>query len=542
MMAAMRTFIPAVVAVLSAAAQTAPDARPLAAITGLVRDAITNNPLANVRIQFGRWTSRTDSEGRFSVQKVDPGRYWISALDDNHAGSGGIYTLLAAGPDPASVEITVKLGGTISGRVLDENRRPVEGAAVLVVEPVFNMGEAGWMVAGSVLSDRDGNYRVGPVRCGHRYHIVAKKQLRARDAAAPAARDSVAVPTWYPDAIHLEESQPVVLTPSEDHRGTDIRLATAPWYCIEGAAAAPGGVTLPALEIAEHFPFTGGWKYAPITAATGADGRFLACGLHSGEYRLTAAAGATARDRTVASAKIEISDRDLADVRVPVYPPVLVEGDTVWDPAPSRPVEAGLGVSLTTPPTRINYVDGGHPDSGFAFGMDNAAKIGVPGTFTLGSWPVDDYRVSISGIPRGCYVKDVTWGGASVLHAPLRLALTPASRLQVTLACDAGTLTAHVADRDGAPVSNVNLYIIPAPLPPAAQLPDILRRASVQQGWSGPVAQLPPGRYLAIACDLELDGTADTMMRLWRAISKGKEVDVGGHAMAQVALEPTTVE
>jgi hypothetical protein len=51
------------------------------------------------------------------------------------------------------------------------------------------------------------------------------------------------------------------------------------------------------------------------------------------------------------------------------------------------------------------------------------------------------------------------------------------------------------------------------------------------------VKPLPPGKYLALACDLELDGTAEPILKLWRQRSKAKEVEIGPGETAQITLE-----
>jgi hypothetical protein len=65
----------------------------------------------------------------------------------------------------------------------------------------------------------------------------------------------------------------------------------------------------------------------------------------------------------------------------------------------------------------------------------------------------------------------------------------------------------------------------------------VLERAEVDNGWSEAVKPLPPGKYLAVACDLELDGAAEPILKLWRWRSKAKEVEIAPREAAQVTLE-----
>lgn len=165
-------------------------------------------------------------------------------------------------------------------------------------------------------------------------------------------------------------------------------------------------------------------------------------------------------------------------------------------------------------------------------------RILVPGPFSLEGIPIDDYTLDVRGLPDGCYVKDATYAGASVKHQPLRLTESAGEgRLHIALACDGGSLTARVTDRDGNPVSHVHLYVMPEETGSAAALHDVLRQADVENGWSEIVKPLPPGKYLLLACDLELDGTAEPVLRLWRQRAKAKEVAIGPGEAAQATLE-----
>jgi hypothetical protein len=80
------------------------------------------------------------------------------------------------------------------------------------------------------------------------------------------------------------------------------------------------------------------------------------------------------------------------------------------------------------------------------------------------------------------------------VHEQLRLTRAAGDgRLSLTLACDGGSLTARISDREGNPVSHVHLYVMPREIASAAALNDVLREEEVEKGW-GTVAALPPGK------------------------------------------------
>jgi hypothetical protein len=163
--------------------------------------------------------------------------------------------------------------------------------------------------------------------------------------------------------------------------------------------------------------------------------------------------------------------------------------------------------------------------------------IRASGPFNLEGIPPDDYTLELRELPEGCYLKLATFAGADILHRLLRLSDTPGGRLSLMLACDGASLTARVTDRDGNPISNVHLYVMPDAVASAAALADVLQTSEIENGWSEAIKPLPPGKYLVLASDIELDGTAEPILKLWRARSQAKEIEIGPREAARITLD-----
>jgi hypothetical protein len=234
------------------------------------------------------------------------------------------------------------------------------------------------------------------------------------------------------------------------------------------------------------------------------------------------------------------------DVKLFSRPAATVSGETVWDPEPrDKPKETGISIGFMKDMDREKYADEEQPHTFNSLfgGTGVGGRVSVPGPFSLGRIPADDYRLYVSGLPEGCYVKEATFAGASVRNRPLDLkAVAGDERLRVVLACDAASLVARVTDREGNPVSNVSLYVMPAEALSAAAMSEDIRRVPVDRGWSGLVRTLAPGKYLVLACNLDVNETADSVLKLWLARSKAKEVEIGAGTKAQVALEIAAIE
>jgi len=534
---------------LAAMAQAPSPEPPTGSIGGLVKDATTHAPLSGVVVNGGRQSATTGPQGQFVLQKIEAGRQWVSAHDESRAASGGISVLLNPGQDATGIEISIKLGGSISGQVLDEDRHPVAGAAVVLLESRFEFGQPAYAPSLTARTDRDGVYRLAPVPAERAFRIMTNKPVKLLDAAAPLPADPekrprLPMPAWYPNSSDVYGAEAVALNPSEDRQDVNIRMALAPAYCIDGSVTAPGGTAIPSVSIAGQLPLSSGWSLTPVTAQTAADGKFHACGFPPGEYQLTAGSDAEARSQRVyAFGQAAIATRDLEDVQLAARPGIAIAGETVWDPPPrDRASEARISIGLKKWWNSVKHADEEQPRSSFGGILEFGGRIQVPGPFTLERLPIDDYGLDVRSLPEGCYVKDATYGGASVLHEPMRLTRSADGRLHLALACDGGSLTARVTDRDGNPVSNAHLYVMPEETASAAALPDVLRQQDIEKGWSAAVAPLPPGKYLVLACGVETDGTAEPILKLWQARSKAKDVSIAPGETAQITLEISDID
>jgi hypothetical protein len=174
MSASMRCFVVSAVA-LTAWAQTPQPEPPTGSLSGVVKDATTRAPLEGVSVRVGESTVETNIQGQFTIQKIEPGRQWVSVRDAGRAASGGVSVLVNPRQNVSGVEVFLKLGGTISGKVLDEERHPVAGAAVLLLEKRFEFGQMVYSPSLTAIADSHGDYRLAPVPAERGFLILAKK-------------------------------------------------------------------------------------------------------------------------------------------------------------------------------------------------------------------------------------------------------------------------------------------------------------------------------------------------------------------------------
>ena len=450
-----------------------------------------------------------------------------------------------AGHDLEGIDFNIMVDGTITGKIVDENKDPVPGMSVYLVSREYYLGSLGSFFQSFARTNDRGEYTLERVRAGRLYLILAEKIERKLPAHSdvplnPKLRKRVPMRTWYPNSPSADGAIPIVLRPGERREGVDIEVKKSQSYCIEGTLAGSGGPAALSFGIEAQQPSSGvssggGAYMAAPGGITGRDGAFRICDLYPGGYRLTASQrpGDPNQEPTAYGvAAIAVSDRDIRDIKLLASPGLVLAGEVAWDGAsPATPVTTRVSVSLQ-PQFRTRYM-----------GENTDARADIPGTFSFSGLLLDDYVVRAMVNGPGLYIKDVAYGGRSVHYEPLRLgSAMPGAGMRVVVGHDGSTLSAQVGDKDGNPAPDAHVLILPAEIGSEAELAARLVNGQTNQYGQYTSITLPPGKYYVAASGDSVDATPETVGKVWRARSRFKEVELGPGASMQVTLEPVKLE
>ena len=537
----------AVALVIAGVTAQAPGPQPVAAnasVSGVVRNALTGAPLAGISVSItGATGTTTDSQGRFTLSNVPPGRRALTAIDPGRGvGSGMKLITVFAGSDVTSLELTLTPAAGISGKVFNEDGDPLPGVDVIPLLREYSLGSLRYKAGASAQTNDKGEYALRTVLTGRGYILMARPRIEKLDAlsespADPALRKKVLAPTFFPASAAVDGALPIVLATGEQRESADIRVLRAPSYCIEGVAAAGGSPASLYVRVAEPQPSMGGETslslLAPPAGKSGPDGKFRICGLHPGNYALEAyqLEGNPARAISFGRTPVAIGDHDLRDVAVTAQSAVTLRGEVVWgDPTPDKPVESKLRI-LLTPVLRALF------DREYSVRVHD---ILIPSQFESAGVLADDFQVQLTFLPDGTYIKDVTYAGSSVLHAPLRLGGASGGgepRLHVVLGRDGGSVRARAADRDGKPVQKANVYLMPAGVASEAELAETVVSGGTDSDGVWTSKLLAPGKYTVLTSTADIDRSPEGIAKLWSARSRAKAIEIGPKATAEVTLE-----
>jgi hypothetical protein len=533
---------------LAMAQTTVPAAGPTATISGVVRDKVAQQPLANFTVTTSasnpnrQVQSTTDAQGHYQLAGLPPGRYRIVARGSQRFFPQAVRFISVAGQDLDNIDISVPVDATIGGKVIDENGEPVPGGWVFLVSREYFLGAAGYFLAGVTRVDDQGQYSFPNVSPDRAYLLLSAPRPTTIPAHSevplnPKFRRRVAMRTWYPNSPDRDGATPLLLRPGENREGTDIEVRKSPSYCVEGATIGPNGPAsmhfqIEALQPSSGLSNTGGMYTVAPNGMTGPDGKLRICDLSPGQYRMeiqTSNVGSGQAPANFGVTNVVVKDEDQRNLKFLASPGLTLDGEVVWD-TPPPDTAPSVKVSIQLRPTLR---------TGFPGAAEwNPAKADIPGAFSFPGLFPDDYAVWPTVRGAGLYIKEVTYSSRSVLHEPLRYGSAMlGSGLRVVVGRDGGKIATQLADKDGHPIADAHVTLFPVDAETEGLLAAKMVTGQTDQLGQYTSETLPPGKYYVLASDEEFDATLESIAKLWRSRTGLKQVDLAPNGSAQVNLE-----
>jgi hypothetical protein len=489
----------------------APQAVPTGSMEGQVFNLATGAPLkrASVTLRmtgnggrgrgaFGgpnQQARETDDTGHFVFTGLDAGKYMLSAerqgyLRANYGGrkfntSG---TPIVLGKDQHLTQLVLKMNpqSVIVGKVLDEDGDPVANVNVRAYKFGYREGKKQWVQAGSGSTSDIGEYRIPQLDPGR--YLVSTTQRGARmgppgapsNAPLPDAPDMRYAATYYPSTTQEANAAPVEVQPGGETRGIDIRLVKTQVYRVRGRVVLPqqdggGGRGGPMVMLVRRDGTGGAPGQSP---ARPPDYRFEITGVAPGSYVLYGMSGGRGGGQeTLALQSIDVQNRHIDNIVLTPAPGVDVQGTVKVDDAHGGTVDL-TKLTVVVRPT----VDMGRP----ARGKANAA-----GAFVLSGVVPLKYTLDVNGMPDGCYLKSITYGGREV-NGEDGFDLIGGGAIDIVIGADAGSVSATVIDKEGNPVNSASAALV------SKEGVTVSGRSTNETGavsFSG----LKPGEYTVIA-------------------------------------------
>ena len=541
------------IALLLAACTLQAQKLPNASVSGMVRDAVTGQPLAKYNVStyvnaaWGNNTlytspttkqvnSVTDEQGHYKLSDLPAGTYRIQAASAESFGVSMTKVVNVSGQDIEDINFRFKVDGSITGKIVDEYKEPVPGMTVYLISPEYYGGELGYFIKNLARTDDRGQYKLTRVLPEHTYVVMAEQRPQRMPPHSsvpldPKLRRRVAMRSFHPNAITKETAALVSVRPGERREGVDIEVKRSLNYCMDAQLSGPMGAgefyfNLEGAQPAAGMSSNGGMTGGAPQGNTGPDGKLRVCDLSPGIYRLSAQEKSANINQSSfrATTLITIVDQDV-QVKLPLTAGPVVPGEVIWDgEAPAEPVKGRVNITLN--PLLRPGVLGERPGD----------RSDIPGTFTLKDMTTGEYNVrAMMNIP-GLYVKDIRYAGHSIMYQPMRAGETAGTGMQVAIARDGATISARVTNKDGAPVPDVSVLIIPSDVSSPAMLQAAMSTGQTDQTGQYTSHLLAPGKYYVVATESLINPTPDCIDRIWRDRTMYKETTVAPNGTAQVSL------
>lgn len=511
------------VSTLLVTAQTAAPAD-TASVSGTVVDSLTKQPLRAVEVHARNLTpgqqnskphigsSTTDADGRFTIDGLPPGRYFLFASQEGYVGqrmTGGAAKgrALNIGPDQHLNDLTIELipGATISGLIKNSDGKPVPGVSVELVRHFHGVG--GKQLSGVTapsFTDSAGKYRITDVGQGQYYllavppttspsgEVVAKDTKDANEKAAKATKDALA-PIYYPNSREVGTAAPITVRPGSDLAGMDITLTPVHALTVEGKVLLAGTSTPAANAQLTLISDAAVTFQREVTAD--AKGAFQLRGVPSGDYTLVARIEAINQHDKMfwGQRPLHVNEDNLRGADLRIWWGAEVNGRIH--------IDEKANIDLT----HINATLWPQGNSAVTALMPSVTGVTLraDGSFEFNDVPEGIHRLEFTPLPPGYFLKSS--GAADALETGLTISNgQPPPPVDLTLSPNAAQVTGTVA---GDQMPAAGAFVVLVPQGARKGLEGFSKRATADQAGRFTMKGVTPGDYKILAFE-----TADRIL------------------------------
>ncbi|MBV8897050.1 MAG: carboxypeptidase regulatory-like domain-containing protein [Acidobacteriaceae bacterium] len=534
-------------------------------VAGRVTNELTGEPLRKATVQLAKrinapvefengksppgYSTTSLPDGSFKFENVEPGEYALSGnrngyLNGEYGAKNrhrrGSILSLSPGQQLTDVSFALTPQSVITGKVIDQDGDPVNGAMVQIVMQTWDRGKMHYrMLNGSNTNDL-GEYRISGLSPGKYYALVQAMQFTHHQQVAsdPGKPDLQPLRTFYPEAPTMDAATPLQLGPGQYLTDIDIRLRAGATYHIRGkvlgnwpeGGADPFMVNASADNEDENMFFTFGAGSVIAKQRT-----FDIAGLAPGSYTLHLFGGGP-QVKPLAQQDVEIGQADLNDVQLMIVQPGTMHGQVTLEGAPKIAASAGAlkNVQIVLVGTNSSRMMFGNeparPKDDGSFVLENVA----PGKYYLNANP-----------PDGTYLKSVRFGNQEILGKELdvtqgfgQVSLVfsyGVAEVDGTVQLPQNTPAAADSVATAQPLTTPEFQIALVPQTPHED------RSGTYFGNSGgggafSIKGVAPGRYHAYALEQMDYGQMENPDVLKLLESKGVEIDVNENDKKQIQL------
>jgi hypothetical protein len=514
------------------------------------------------------YTATSGADGKFTFRNIAAGNYKLVAariggsftpVEYGQRGTlgRGVFFPIANGEQKKNVRLEMAPVGSITGRILDIDNRPIGHAAVMALTPFYRNGERIVTMMALVHSDDHGEFRLFSLTPGRYFVAVRLEDLTRRSVplgfyppgrmlASDRVESPVVTKRTLPTGEVVEETyqivyfgggtnpdlaSPIDVGVGANVAGVDISMAIGkvPSRHIRGTVAASANTVFPAGSRVIAIPQRYASDMVVPTGFADSKGVFDLAGAVPGKYFLTALVPPDPNVRTTPPPQpqfgvtsIEVGEQDLEGASLSATSGYLVSGRiSMENRSDSDPDLSKLHLELTPEP----WVQG--------FPSLNANPSFSPnGEFSFRTLQQGDFLPQVTGLPSYAYTKSIQMGTKDLLLTPLHVDSQLEGRIEALVGTDASTLAGRVLDDHSDPAVNVKVVLVPDT--PLRRRWDLYKSTATDSSGSFTMKTIAPGDYKVFAWEEADDNIWTTADFLRVDEGRGKAIHIGSSASEKV--------
>ncbi|HVP45457.1 MAG TPA: carboxypeptidase-like regulatory domain-containing protein [Bryobacteraceae bacterium] len=504
-------------------------------LEGAVINAVTKEPVRKAQVTMVPGNvppAVTDANGHFAFRKLPPGTYSLHAQHPEFpvvvsglAGTSPLTVTLAPHEKKSDLVMTLTPGASISGRVMNEDEKPVGGCAVQAMQ--FAPGPPANRLYGTraASSDDRGEYRIYGLARGRYYVSVECNQPLPQAHGLVRRSSDVDLPTqryaaqFYPDSPDPSGASRLMVPAGASVTGIDFHMHVTSTVTVRGRinGDADAMSLKPRVELVSRDPLLSGLaRYsASLNAQTG---EFRISNVPAGAYVLVALAQDKRRTYE-ASVPVDIGTDPPQPIDLPLIPGGQFTGVIELEGDPPKPAMENVHIRLI--PLDAEF-SGSWPE----------AKVGPDGTFSLSGVVAGRWCLKAESVHG--YVKSLSVGGQEMRSCVFSVTPGAGGAIRVVVSTKLAQLDGTVNGITPGQGGGV-LLILVSDDAETPQTRTILAQADGRFRMSG----IEPGRYHLYAASVSEGVALGQNPRAVQAL-EGRaarvELEAGGHATAQLDL------
>jgi Carboxypeptidase regulatory-like domain len=537
---------------------------PIASIEGTVVQIGTAQPIAKAIVELSGGGGRsplvleTNADGKFAFQNLVPGRYNLKVSRGGYLENPRGRSI-SMNPGQAMKDIRIALVplGTLSGRVFDSAGEPLVNVSVRALKYSYDDGRRLLKIITTDKTDDRGEFRLFWLPPGQ-YYVSAVPQGRAVDdghmlsflaGGQPLRLDADGVPqigagyeieklgdryvpVYYPGTADLEAASALVVQPGSDFNGVNFTIPRTTPRKVRGIAV--DGATGQTVRMASVTLVSRTASTVAAVAARGrgtSDGTFEFQSVFPGSYYAVATSripvGGGAVRIVGGRTAVDVGNADVDRLVVIMSPSMDIIGQvTVGGIVDNAAAGKHPIVALRNDTYR-------GPDVWAAF-RELFASFNTADQFVINDAIDSDYRVDVTDLPSGTYLKSIRFGATDLADGILHLDPRSSDRIEIVLGTNVGAMEGIVTDKDRRPLANTTVAVVPDAA--LRQRLDLYKSATTDESGRFRLEGIAPADYLIFAWE-EIED------RLWldpdfigRNAASGRRIRVSERSRENVEL------